>query len=242
MTKTTQKSKIRIWFGRILGVLLGLVLVATVALLVMVFVNIFSGKDNQVFGYRLVYVLTDSMSPELEPHETILAKSCTAYDVEVGDYVIFVSPSGPLKGYKITHAVVAKPYINPEDGEWYILTRGIKQGAPIDDPVPVGNVLAKYVRKLPVITFVVGLLKNPWGYALLIAAPLIAMLIFQFVRMAKVSAESESEAPKEEQAPPVEDTEAIKAEIARRAVEEYIAAQKAAKPDGNDGKKDSDDA
>ncbi len=223
--KVKTKSKLRIWLGRIAGVVISLTVIALIGILIMVFINNFTGKENSIFGYRIVYILTDSMSPELEQGTTILTKECTADELVLGDYVTFVAASGLLEGHNVTHEVVELPYLNTEDDKWYISTRGIKEGAPIDDPVPVENVQAKFVAKLPIITLIVKLLKNPWGYVMLIALPLVAMLVFQFVRMAKVSAEDAAE--KEIKSREVAMNELTEAEIAKKAVEEFILEQKA---------------
>lgn len=226
MAGEKPKSQFRIWLSRITTVIILLTVIALVGVLILVFINNFTGKENSVFGYRLVYILTDSMSPELQQGTTILTKECTADELKLGDYVTFVAASGLLEGHNVTHEVVALPYYDSDDEKWYISTRGIKEGAPLDDPVPVENVQAKFIRKLPVITFIVTLIKNPWGYALLIAVPLVLMLVFQIIKMAKVSAADAVE--KDKNASPTEgELKAAADEIAKKAVEEFIAEQNA---------------
>ncbi len=222
--KAKAKSSSRLWLGRVASIIVALAVIALVGILITVFINNFSGKESSLFGYKIVYILTDSMSPELEQGTTILTKECSADDLILGDYVTFVAASGRLTGHNVTHEVVALPYLNSEDGKWYISTRGTKVGAPLDDPVPVENVRAKFISKLPVITFIMKLLKNPWGYAMLIAVPLITMLVFQLIRMAKVSAEDAANKEQKKDNATLSKEE-LEAEIARRAVEDFIAEQ-----------------
>lgn len=219
MQSSAKQKKVKKWIGRIFSGLLFLIILVAVVILVIVVINNFKGRDNVIFGYRLIYVLTDSMEPELKQGTTILSKEVDAFDLKVGDYVTFIAPKeSPLAGKRITHAVIREPYENYEDGKMYIWTQGVKEGATLDKPVPVENVLSRYVRTLVVVSFVVKLLMNPWGYALIIAFPLLGLLVVQFIKIAKIK--SEEQAQKEQV-----ELKNLEEELAKKAVEDYINSQ-----------------
>ncbi len=103
--------------------------ICCVALLAYVTATLFAGKTVSFFGYSLHVVVTDSMTPEINVDDVVIAKKTSTEDIKVGDDIVFVSSDPMLKGNTVVHRVVG---INA-DGSFK--TSGIKTGATVD-PYP----------------------------------------------------------------------------------------------------------
>ena len=92
-------------------------------------------KDNravEIFGYSFSIVQTDSMTGEIEVGELITVKICTIEKAEIGTSAVYIAASGPLIGHQIVHKVIE---VGADENGTYIVTQGVKEGAPVDDPV-----------------------------------------------------------------------------------------------------------
>lgn len=161
------------------------VLAALTASLVWMFVQISRGGGAQLFGYRLYMVVSDSMTPELNVGDVILSRSAEGQTIEVGDVVTFMGQTGSQKGKIITHKVVEAPYV--EDGQTYIRTRGVKEGAPLDAPIKLEYVSGIFIKKLAAIGGLLRFVMKPVGFVLVIALPLMLLTLYQLYRLAKMS-------------------------------------------------------
>ena len=203
MATTEQKQKAKKILNIITTVIFTVVFLCLVVVFVMVSVQRKQGKDVKIFGHYMLAVLTDSMSPTIEPNEVIWSKAPEEGDIVEGAVVTFVAPSGTLKGHNETHRI--SRIIYDENGNIdKIYTKGDKEGLS-EDPWTIGeeDIMAVYVRKLPfvsaIMTFVI---KYPfWAYITLIAAPLLIvaiMFIVGFVRDRLNKQKEEEMAEKEE--------------------------------------------
>lgn len=102
-----------------------------------------SGRQPRVFGCTFHIVVSDSMEPELNRGDFIVAVSADKKDIKAGDYIVFDSPDPSLKGMTIVHMV--KEVIS-EDGEISFVTTGIKKGAN-PDAYPVKEIMGKFKFK-----------------------------------------------------------------------------------------------
>ncbi|MDR3186180.1 MAG: S26 family signal peptidase [Christensenellaceae bacterium] len=238
-------------YVKITTILLAIALITVVVAFSAVLMQTSKGLQPSLFGYRVYFILTDSMSPQLEINDCILSKVINsptqAIDaIDEGDIVSFTASTGTLKGETITHKCISAPYLDESDGKWYIQTQGTKVGAPKDDPVPLENVQAVFTRKLPVIGSIYYAMRTGLGIAVLIIIPLLLMLILSVWRLIDIirgktmpnngltpeemedvlqaEKQRKDEIAKRAVAEYVE-TERLKAQIAQRAVEEYLMAQ-----------------
>ena len=134
-------------------------------------------------GYKLYLVVSDSMTPELNVGDMILSKNPSGQTLKEGDVVTFEGQSGAQKGKLITHKIVIPPY-EGEDGNIYIRTQGVKENAPLDDPIRVEYVRGVMVKKLAFTGFILKLIMKPAGFLLIIALPLMLIIIYQLYRLA----------------------------------------------------------
>ena len=158
-----------------------------------------------------------------------------AFDLEVGEDGVLtfrdLDDTFGLPALRLTPEEGSCVY-KGDNGKNYVLTQSILPNAPLDDPVPVGNVRAKFVAKLNFkgLQPFLGFLTSIKGYIILIAVPLVILAVFQvFLVIRKYKTEKEmeeaekrGESPEQLLAKAKEERRNAEDEIARRAIEEYI--------------------
>lgn len=153
-----------------------------------------TGSVRFLFGRSMLWVETGSMYPTIEARSYILVRATEGKSPEVGDVVVFVCPdrTSPVYGKLVTHRVIGT------DGDVY-LTRGDGSGLEAD-PWRVGNsdIVAFYVRNLPVLTVLARILSSPFGIVLPMGIFLFVCAFLCFPSMKK-SCREEAEAERERQ-------------------------------------------
>ena len=157
--------------------------VAVLTIMTVVIVQRFKGKEPQLFGYRINYVTTGSMSPEILAGDVIFCKDIDACNVKNGDIITY-SNDGRIAGLKVgqtvCHKVIEEPYVD-DDGVWHILTKGTANS--VEDPELTGDqVIGKFVRKLKVLAAFYKVFLTKWGL-LIIIIPLMAVLGIEIYRL-----------------------------------------------------------
>lgn len=198
----------------------GVAAAAFVAVLfLIVIVQMVSGKEPNLFGYRFYYILTDSMSPELVQGDVVLSKSFASNEekrnIKIGDVVTFIGNTGSQNGKKITHRVVSAPYLDEAEGKYFIITKGDKEGAIPDAPIPLERVEAKSVGKAYFVGFLFRAVRTPAGYVLLIVVPVCVIIA---ILVLKLAAELRAKKAKEREAEEERRIRSLKEE----AVKEYL--------------------
>ncbi len=127
------------------------VLLTLFALIVGIFIILtayqkISGK--KVMPYSVLWVLTDSMEDTIPAKSYILVKTVDAKDIKEHDIIVFHSRDEMISGKLNTHRVMK--IIGDHEG---FVTKGDAYEA--NDPLTVmpEDVVAKYVRNMPVLTF-----------------------------------------------------------------------------------------
>lgn len=192
-------------------------LIVIFALLVTILV--FSSTNNngvpQLFGYIPLTVESQSMSPTFNQGDLIISKQIDdASALQVGDVISYWTI---IDGQKVknTHRIVR---IETENGVTSFITRG--DNNPIDDEVPTypADLIGKWTgARLGGAGNIMAFLRTRLGFFVCILLPMALFFLFELykfiVTVVKV---------KKGNAEPALDEEEIK----RRAIEEYIAAQK----------------
>lgn len=142
-------------------------------------------QPASLFGLRIVKIITDSMSPTINEGEYILVTAQPGMDAEVGDILLHIPEEGACKGLPMTHQCVKAPYYDEERAGWYILTQGVKHGAPVDPPVPVENVQAVYIATLSGMGGFLDFVTSVWGLIILIAIPCVIGILIQVFNIAR---------------------------------------------------------
>ena len=158
-------------------------------------------RPAALFGYRIVKILTDSMTPELPTNSYILVKNINGSEVKEGDIVVHIPAYGDFAGLSMTHKCIKGPYYDETLGKTCILTQGTKEGAPVDAPVPISNVQSVYLRSVGKAGGFFDFLTSIWGITVMVALPSLVVIVLQVVRMVRaVVAKPDEEKVKEEAA------------------------------------------
>lgn len=113
-----------------------------------------------VIPYSVLWVLTDSMEGTIPARSYILVKEIEPDEIEVGDVITFRSRESAIRGELNTHRVVDIIGDNEE-----FVTKGDKPGSVTDSMhVLPEDVVAVYVRNMPVLTFFGRLFTSNVGF------------------------------------------------------------------------------
>ncbi len=161
-----------------------IVLVLSLALLTYAIVMRVTGNTPQIFGYSFHVVVTDSMTPEINVGDFIVAKKEKAEEVKLGDYIVFKSldPDPQINGKTIIHKVIN---ITDEDGDGKreFTTQGIKQYAPVDEYKPT-EIIGIYVGKSVFLGSVIVFLANWVNLAFIAVLIILLVVIIIFAKKA----------------------------------------------------------
>jgi len=241
MAETTkkQKSKAKKIYNIVSTIIVAIIFVFLIAIVAMLLSQKHNGQDSKLFGYYMYDVLTDSMTPTIQPKSVILSKEVdNPEELKVGDIITFTAPSGPLKGYNETHRIVEIVYKG--DGTIdYIITEGDKYNPDYNKAVTThtrdewhlspSSVKAKYVRTA---TFIGGLrnfLSHWYGYVVLIVIPMLivmALFVGGYVRE-RAAIAKEEEAEKAANGQSKSKLDGMSDEDKKRLLEEYLKSQNA---------------
>ncbi len=185
-------------------------------------------RDNNnvanLAGYTPMTVLSDSMSPTFNRGDLIIIKKCSANDInalQVGDIVCFhtiIQNEYALNTHRIIEVI-------NEGGNPRFITKGDNNAIQDQRNVVFGDIVGKYIGRLPYVGHVMQFLSSSVGFLVVIVLPLLAFFIYQIYHLVMVSiklkkavaAEAAIEAA--ETASAVSDEKALAAEQARKDAE-----------------------
>lgn len=168
----------------------------TAILLFVILLSKASGKPVFIFNRSMMWVLTPSMETEIPEKSYILVESVNADAVEVNDVISFYSDDPSIAGQLNTHRVIGI------DQDGYFITKGDNNIAADTYSVNPDNVIARYIRVLPIMTAIGRFLL--WGPGILVVIALLGVLIAviyipEIIKTARqVSAQKEQDAKQAE--------------------------------------------
>ena len=155
-------------------------LLALVAVSIMIFtlisVTAFDRNDRTLFGYRMLVVLSDSMSAtDFKAGDLIFVKETDPQKLKEGDIISYVSQDPGNYGVTVTHKI--RRATTDAEGNPGFVTYGTTTG--IDDPVIVtwSDILGRYRMRLPGAGTFFSFLKTVPGYILFILLPFMILII-----------------------------------------------------------------
>ncbi len=122
------------------------------------------GEVPQIFGKMFFIVLTDSMTPEINPGDLIYVSKTSPEDVNKGDYIVFYSQEPKYKGMLIVHMV---DEVSTSGDARLFYTKGINALA--RDEHPTSQVLGIYKGKLKLVGGVLKAFQNKASIMILFA-------------------------------------------------------------------------
>ena len=151
-----------------------------------------SNKPNDIFGYYVFVVVSDSMDPTLKVNDIFL--SVKTDEIEEGDIITFLEDDGPLKGELITHRVET---IDKSGEEYIYYCRGDKEGAPLDNGITKDQIVGKYVTIIPGVSWLYRVMSTGIGFFLIIILPISAIFITEIIDLIKKLKKNDEEDKKQ---------------------------------------------
>ena len=204
--KSFNKQKVLTIVGAVLCAILIPILVVNVTLIVKSFVN--EEEVPSFGGYLPLFVLTDSMHPEIESGDLIICQTIDPSEIKVGDVISFFDPEGNGTSV-VTHKVIE---VLNENGALSFRTQGTNNNTADKLPVPAENLVGIYQFRVPGAGNVAMFLQTTPGLIVCVVLPIGIFVAYEMIRRRKFD--------KEKQA----DTKALLAEL------EALRAQQAAAP------------
>lgn len=196
------------------NVLAWIVLIFALLITIMVFS---SSKNNGVanlFGFMPMAVESDSMKPTFKEGDLIICKEIDDFSsIKENDVITFWTT---IQGQRVknTHRIVE---VLDEDGVVKYVTKGDNNPVQDDDVISQGAVIGKWTDvKLPLIGKLMDFLRTKTGFFICIVIPMAIFFLFELYKFIVTIIEAKRPEP----------VEVDEEEIKRRAIEEYLAAQK----------------
>lgn len=198
------------------NVLAWIVLIFALLITIMVFS---SSKNNGVahlFGFMPMAVESDSMKPTFKQGDLIICKEIDDFNsIKENDVITFWTS---IQGQRVknTHRIVE---ILDEDGVVKYRTKGDNNPVNDEDVISQGAVIGRWTEvKLPFVGKVMDFLRTKTGFFICIVIPMAIFFLFELYKFIATIIEAKRPEP----------VEVDEDEIKRRAIEEYLAAQKQA--------------
>lgn len=205
---------------RAAGVLFSILLWAVILMAALFAFTTLATKDtNQVAslaGFTPLSVATDSMSPTFRSGDLILIRKCDTDRLASGDIVTFhtiINNEYTLN----THRIVE---IQETNGLRTYVTKGDNNAIADVRMISDGDIVGRYVGRLPGFGRVMDFLSSSLGFLLVIVLPLLVFFIYQVYHLIMVSIDlKKAIAIETAQAQAQPDAEALLAEAARAKAE-----------------------
>ncbi len=151
--------------GNIVSAILIVIMILAVILAV-------QGRRNpdgiaSVMGYKMLTVLSGSMSPAFEPGDVIVVAPPKG-EIKQGDVITFRE-----KSVLVTHRIAE---IAQDGSSEVFKTKGDANNVEDDEPVDRGQIVGKYMFRIPYGGYVARFARSMWGFILLIAVPAVLLL------------------------------------------------------------------
>ncbi len=231
---------------KVVGVLLSVLLWAIILLTALFTFTTLATKDtknvSRIAGFTPLVVLSDSMAPTFNAGDLIIIKACDPSKLVEGDIITFHTIIENAYALN-THRINSIQEIN---GIRSYTTKGDNNDIADMRMISDGDVVGKYVAKLPIMGRLINFLSSATGFLLVIVVPMLLFFVYQVYHLIMVSinlkkaiaAEEATEASQKESeaAAKLAEAEAALAE-AKRLKEEAEAklAQAGGAPEQNEG-------
>ena len=216
---------------KVINILIDIVVVIILIISLFIVVISITSKSSgipNIFGYAPLSVMSDSMSPTFEEGDMIISRQVdpSSINVEVGDVVTFPFEIEGQNVYN-THRVVE---IIKDDGITYYKTQGDNKTTNPEPDTELQNVTTvKAVwtgARIPNVGRFLNFIRTQLGFFLVILLPMILFFVYEAIRVVMNIIAYNKEKAAEEAAAAVANSD-LTEEQKQRAIEEYLAKQKA---------------
>lgn len=169
----SKRNDLPVWYRIFSAAMSAIAVVVVFFSLSIVVITNASKAGNSIFGYTFLQVLSDSMSPEFERGDVIVAQGYNGETLSVGDVVVFVAPSGANQGKTVTHRIVE--VLNYGENVKY-RTKGDAAQFADSWELSAQDIKAVYIKVMPFITQASEFAGSSAGKGVMIALPLIFLV------------------------------------------------------------------
>lgn len=146
-----------------------LLTVLVILILAVVLIQRFSNNRVKVMGYSIYTIISESMKPEYEIGDMIIAKEVAKEDIKVGDDLVYLGAVDSYADKVVTHRVIR---INGNE----IVTQGVNN--PLEDPpIKYEQVYGRVAAKLGILSAFSKLMNDNILFYVIVFVPF-TILIF----------------------------------------------------------------
>lgn len=124
-----------------------------------------SPDGPELFGYRFMMVLSDSMAPEVRTGDLVVGRKPTPQTIEPGQIITYRSRT---QSRLVTHRVVE---VLKEGRQLAFITKGDANDLPDLTPVNGYDVTATYLFRVPFVGYAVSFARSWYGFVLMVLVP-----------------------------------------------------------------------
>lgn len=182
------------------------------------------GSVSSLAGFTPLTVQSESMAPTFDQDDLIIIKKCGPSTLEVGDIVTFHAIIDNQYALN-THRIIS---INEVNGLNSYTTKGDNNELADQHVIADGDIVGKYVGKIPYMGKVIGFLSGTWGFLVVIVLPMLLFFIYQVYHLVIVGMNLKRAVAEEDrlkQAEAIVDSEDSQAAAADRAKAEAARAE-----------------
>ncbi len=132
-------------------------------------------KDVSIFGFRLFYVVSGSMEPQIPVGALLIVGESDEY--KVNDVITFISSDETISGYPNTHRIID---IRDKNGETVYITKGDANAIQDTDPVSREDIIGKVYLTIDssFLSFLVSFFATPIGFFTVVLLPVLLIALF----------------------------------------------------------------
>lgn len=163
----------------IFGVIKTLITVFLLVLICIIFIQRVFNNSFAIAGIRVFTVVSESMLPQYEIGDMIIAKETDASKINIGDNVVYNGLSGDFKGKVITHQVIEKNNVN---NKYKFITKGINND--IADPeISESQIIGKVIYKTIILSFISKIVNNTATFFFAVFIPFVLLVFFEIINV-----------------------------------------------------------
>ena len=168
-----QKNKGIKRIKKILSISMSIILlIATICVMSLTIQKFIFKKDvPDIFGFKILQVMSGSMSGEFETGDTILIKNVkNERKLKVGDVVTFRVEKNTL----VTHRIVD---ITKVDNKLMYTTKGDANNTEDSDKINISEIEGIYIKKIITVGKIIKFMQKPYGMIITFTIPILLIIV-----------------------------------------------------------------
>ena len=156
----------------IISIMFSIIIFGALSLIIQKFV--LKKEVPDVFGYKVLQVMSGSMSGEFETGDTILIKEIkNESDLKIGDVVTYKIAKNTL----VTHRIV---YISKTGENLSYTLKGDANNTEDSEKIMFSKIEGMYVKKLKLIGQMINFMQKPYGIVIVFTIPILLVILIMY--------------------------------------------------------------